>query len=176
MSHTRVSAVSPPLDSIDCELLSVLAQEGRASYRELAERVRLSANAVADRVRRLQREGIIVGFRAEIDPAPLGRSLTAMVDIRLRPGVDMTDAEAALRRLPQLVSASHVTGRSDYVLHIACRDATELDELIRALNHEVGAIETETRLLLRSIKPEPPTAAVAAMASAQRARRPSVAG
>jgi Lrp/AsnC family leucine-responsive transcriptional regulator len=134
----------------------ILMVDGRISFRELAERVHLSANAVADRVRRLQRDGVILGFGADLSSAALGRSLTAMIDIRLRPGVTMDDAEVELRRLPQLLSATHVTGRSDYVLRVACRDAVELDELIRALNSEVGAVETETRILLREIRPAGP--------------------
>ncbi len=79
-----------------------------------------------------------------------------MIDIRLRPGVTMAEGEAALRRLPQLIGATHATGRADYVLRIACRDSGDLDELIRALNDEVGAMETETRILLREIEPDRP--------------------
>jgi Lrp/AsnC family leucine-responsive transcriptional regulator len=151
MSKRPYSVVSTPLDEIDRDILSILTTEGRISYRDLSERVRLSANAVADRVRRLERAGVISGFHAEIDPAAMGRSLMALIDIRLRPEVTMDAAEAALARLPQVLSASHVTGSGDYVLRIACRDPTELDELIRNLNDDVGAIETETRILLRDV-------------------------
>ena len=151
MPRPSASAVLTALDDIDREILSILTTEGRISYRDLSERVRLSANAVADRVRRLERAGVISGFHAEIDPAAVGRSLMALVDIRLRPEVTMDEAEAALARLPQVLSASHVTGRGDYVLRIACRDPVELDELIRSLNDDVGAIETETRILLRDV-------------------------
>jgi Lrp/AsnC family leucine-responsive transcriptional regulator len=100
--------------------------------------------------------GVITRFRADVAPAALGRSLLALVDIRLRPGVTMPEAEAELRSLPQLIHATHVTGRSDYVLQIACRDASELDVTIRALNDTVGAMETETRILLSEIRPDRP--------------------
>ncbi len=152
-SHSGVSA---PIDAIDRAIVEILIGEGRLSYRDLAERVHLSPTAAAERVRRLVRIGVITGFRAEVDAAALGRSLTAMIDVRLRPGVSMVEAEKELRRLPQLLSAIHVTGRGDYVLQVACRDTTELDGLIRTLNDQVGAIETETRLLLREIGPDRP--------------------
>ena len=151
MSKRPTSVVPTLLDEIDRSILSILTTEGRISYRDLSERVRLSANAVADRVRRLERAGVISGFHAEIDPTAVGHSLMALIDVRLRPEVTMDAAEAALARLPQVLSASHVTGRGDYVLRIACRNPAELDELIRSLNDDVGAIETETRILLRDV-------------------------
>ena len=126
------------------------------TFRDLAERVRLSPNAVAERVRRLQRSGVITGFTTHLDPEAIGRPLVAMIDIRLRPTVTMAEAEAALRKLPQLVNAAHVTGRSDYVLDVACRDRADMDDLITTLNEQVGAVETETRLILRDIRPERP--------------------
>jgi Lrp/AsnC family leucine-responsive transcriptional regulator len=145
-----------PIDAIDRAILTVLFSDGRISYRSLAHQVRLSPNAAAERVRRLVSAGVITRFRADVAPAALGRSLLALVDIRLRPGVTMPEAEAELRSLPQLIHATHVTGRSDYVLQIACRDASELDVTIRALNDTVGAMETETRILLSEIRPDRP--------------------
>ena len=127
------------------------------SYRELGERVRLSPNAAADRMRRLVRTGVITAFRAEVDFAALGRPLHALIDIRLRPDTEPADAEASIARLPQLIDATHVTGRVDYTLRVACRDPADLDELITALNRDVGAGETDTRLILRRLQPRPST-------------------
>ena len=92
---------------------------------------------------------MITAFRAELDFAALGRPLHALIDIRLRPDTEPAHAEAAIARLPQLIDATHVTGRVDYTLRVACRDPTDLDELITALNRDVGAGETDTRLILR---------------------------
>ena len=127
------------------------------SYRELGERVRLSPNAAADRMRRLVRTGVITAFRAEVDFAALGRPLHALIDIRLRPDTEPADAEASIARLPQLIDATHATGRVDYTLRVACRDPADLDELITALNRDVGAGETDTRLILRRLQPRPST-------------------
>jgi Lrp/AsnC family transcriptional regulator, leucine-responsive regulatory protein len=143
------------MDHLDHEILGILAAEGRISYTELGERVHLSHNGAADRARRLVRTGVIRAFRAEVDYASLGRPLQALIDIRLRPDIDPSDAEASIARLPQLVEAIHVTGRVDYTLHVACRDTTDLDELLTALNRNVGAGETDTRLILRRLQPAP---------------------
>ncbi len=144
------------MDHIDRDILAILRVDGRISFRDLAGRVQLSPNAAAERVRRLQRAGVITGFTAHLDAEAVGRPLVAMIDIRLRPTVTMAEAEAELRKLPQLVIAAHVTGRSDYVLHVACRDRADMDDLITTLNERVGAVETETRLMLRDIRPEQP--------------------
>jgi Lrp/AsnC family transcriptional regulator, leucine-responsive regulatory protein len=151
-----MTVIYAALDQIDRVILETLREDGRISFRDLAERVQLSPNAAAERVRRLRRTGVITGFTAHIDAEAVGRPLVAMIDIRLRPTVTMAEAEVALRRLPQLVIAAHVTGRSDYLLHVACRDRADMDDLITTLNEQVGAVETETRLMLRDIRPDRP--------------------
>ena len=138
------------MDAIDREILELLRQDARISFTELGARVGLSANAGADRVRRLRRSGVIRGFVALVDEAADGTRLTVLVDVRLRPDVEADHFEAALRRWPAIVEAVHVTGGSDYQLRAVVRDAAQLDGLIRALKREAGAAETHTRLVLRT--------------------------
>ena len=71
------------MDKIDHAILGLLARDGRLSFRELGEAVHLSANAVADRYRRLRSAGVIRAIRAEIEPAALGRTLEAQIDVKL---------------------------------------------------------------------------------------------
>ena len=71
------------MDRIDREILGLLARDGRLSFRELGESVHLSANAVAERFRRLQGSGVIRHIRAEIDPVALGRALEAQIEVKL---------------------------------------------------------------------------------------------
>ncbi|SMD21716.1 Lrp/AsnC family transcriptional regulator [Kibdelosporangium aridum] len=139
------------MDGIDKVILGELVRDGRVSFRDLAERVRLSPTATAERVRKLQESGVISGFRAEVDMTALGRPLKAFIDVRLRPGPDHAELEAALLTLPAVLSGVHVTGRWDYTLTVACRDVAELDELVMALPRSYGVVETNTRLLLREL-------------------------
>jgi len=140
------------VDAIDKVILGELVRDGRLSFRDLAARVRLSPTATAERVRRLTESGVISGFRAEVDLAALGRPLRAYIDVRLRPGPDHADLEAALLTLPAVLECVHVTGRWDYTLTVACRDVVELDELVMALPRAYGSVETDTRLLLRTVE------------------------
>ena len=139
------------MDAIDKIILGELVRDGRISFRDLAERVRLSPTATAERVRRLQEAGIISGFRAELDLVALGRPLRAFIDVRLGPGPDHGELEAGLLGLPAVLGGVHVTGRWDYALTVACRDVAELDELLMTLPREYGVAETNTRLLLRDL-------------------------
>lgn len=146
------------MDEIDRVILSELVRDGRISFRDLAARIQLSATATAERVRRLQEDGVITRFRADLDLAALGRPLRAFIDVRLRPGPDHAELEATLLHHPAVLSGAHVTGRWDYVLHVACRDVAELDELVMALPTRYGAIETDTRLVLRELAGSGPDA------------------
>jgi Lrp/AsnC family transcriptional regulator, leucine-responsive regulatory protein len=138
------------IDEVDRVILGELVRNGRASYRELGALAGLSANAAADRVRRLQRRGVITGFTATLDPSAAGRSLHALVDVRLGPERESDDFAADVAGIDQVVDAVHVTGRFDYHLRLACRDALELDELLRTFRRRLGVVETETRIVLRT--------------------------
>ncbi|MET9627402.1 Lrp/AsnC family transcriptional regulator [Lentzea sp. NPDC006480] len=139
------------MDAIDRELVRLLERDARASYNELSTQVRLSANTVADRVRRLRASGVISGFRAEIDPAALGRGLNMVSDIRLREDADRGLFERALQRLPQVVSGARMTGEYDYQIRMACVDPAEFETVVNQLRQDHGVREIRSRLVLRDI-------------------------
>lgn len=139
------------MDRIDRELLRLLAIDGRRSYTDLGDAVHLSANAVAERVRRLVKAGVIRHIRASIDPTALGRGLEAQVDVKLLPGTPAAAFEAALRELPQVLSATLMTGSFDYALRVACVDRDELIQVAEALRDKAGAGETYSRIILREV-------------------------
>ncbi len=139
------------LDDVDREIIGLLRRNARASWRELGDAVGLSANATAERVRRLERAGVISGYTALLDPAASGRRLVALVDVRLSSPGAADRFEALIGRLDEVTDAAHVTGRSDYHLRVACADPAELDALIRLLKSEGGVAETDTRIALRTV-------------------------
>jgi Lrp/AsnC family leucine-responsive transcriptional regulator len=149
-SLPAITADITTMDEIDSVILSELVRNGRASYRELGAIAGLSANAAADRVRRLVRSGAITGFTALVDHAAAGRGLSALVDVRLAREQTNDGFERALEAVEGVVYAAHVTGAFDYHLQIACRDTTELDTLLRTLKRGLGVEHTETRVVLRT--------------------------
>lgn len=139
------------MDSIDRQLLALLLQDGRATYQELGRRVRLSANSVAERVRRLQSSGAIRGYHADLNLETFGRSMQMVSDIRLREGVDRTAFEAQLHEVPQVIGAMRLTGEYDYLLRVACADAREFEAVVDRLKAELGVREVRSRLMLREV-------------------------
>jgi Lrp/AsnC family transcriptional regulator, leucine-responsive regulatory protein len=139
------------MDQIDRDLLAALLVDGRATYQDLGRKVRLSANSVAERVKRLQSSGVVTGFRAELDLAALGRSLTLLSDVRLREGVDRGEFLAGLATVPQVVSAMHITGEYDYELRVVCAHSAEFESVVDLLKRDHGVRELRSRLLLREV-------------------------
>lgn len=143
------------IDTVDREILVVLRHEGRITYQELGRAVRLSANAAADRVRRMRKAGVIKGYRAELDFAVLGRPLVMVTDVRLRDGTSGAEFERGLVEFPQIVSAAHVTGEYDYQMRVACTDTAEFEDLVDRLKRDHGVRELRSRLVLRQIPLDP---------------------
>ena len=140
------------MDELDREILGVLQRDARISYRDLGLAVGLSSNATADRVRRLQKDGVIRGFTTLVDHArAAGDRLTVFIDVRLRSDQNGEEFEAALGRLAAVTEAVHVTGAFDYLLRAEVSDAAGLDRLIRELKRSAGVSETQTRLALRTV-------------------------
>jgi Lrp/AsnC family leucine-responsive transcriptional regulator len=139
------------LDELDREILGIVSRDGRISYRDLGTRVSLSANAAAERLRRLVRLGVITGFHASVDHARVGRSLLALIDVRLPPQLSRSGFETSVKDIAGVLSATLMTGKSDYQLRVACRDTDDLDTVIGALREKTGVQDTYSRLVLREI-------------------------
>ncbi|MEO7244007.1 MAG: Lrp/AsnC family transcriptional regulator [Rubrivivax sp.] len=138
------------MDKIDHVILSRLAHDGRASFRELAEAVHLSPNAVAERYRRLRADGTIRHIRATLDPKAFGRTIEAVVEVKLASDTSAAAFEASLRGLPQVVGATLMTGSTDYAVRVACIDRDDVVAVTEALRRQ-GVRETLTRLVLREV-------------------------
>lgn len=136
------------MDALDREILGILAQDARIGWTELGARVHLSPNAAAERVRRLRRIGVIRRFTVEIDQARLGRTLEAVVDVRVS-DVERFQTGAAAR--PEVVWMAYVTGRTDFQLHVACAGTAGLNALLSHFRDELGATETLTTVVLENI-------------------------
>ena len=139
------------MDRIDRDILRALERDGRMRWGELAAAVHLSPNAVAERVRRLQRTGVIAGFSVRRDWTTLGQPIHAYIDIKLVPGAHQPAFEAELALHESITEAHHVTGRYDYLLAGHFGDLQAVDALLGELKRDGLVAESETRFVLRSI-------------------------
>ena len=133
------------MDRIDRNILAELQKDGRLSITELAERVGLSLSPCHRRVRALEESGVLLGYRAKLDPIALGLTFSAMVFVTLREG-DRTAVEAfenALVALPQVVDAQRLFGEPDYLLHVITQD---LPAFQRLYDESLSALPNVQRL------------------------------
>jgi Lrp/AsnC family transcriptional regulator, leucine-responsive regulatory protein len=117
------------LDPVNLRILDELVSDGRIAMAELGRRVGLSAPAVAERVQRLERAGIIAGYRAELDPRALGFSVSAVVRIRPAPGQLQRIPEIA-RETPEVAECHRITGDDCYLLRLHLRSIDDLEDVL----------------------------------------------
>ena len=139
------------LDPIDRRILGILRENARISWRELGDLVHLSPTSAADRVRRMERQGVIEGYGVRVDPAALGRTVRAVVDASLGPGDQVDEFERRLAQRDEVAFAAYVTGTADYSILVECEGAEGLDAFVRWLRADAGVARTESKLLLRIV-------------------------
>jgi Lrp/AsnC family leucine-responsive transcriptional regulator len=124
-----VSAEGGLLDQTNRRLLAELQSDGRLSLAELGRRVGLSSPAVAERLQRLERDGVILGYHARIDPRALGFALSAVIRVRPAPGRLQKLADVA-RDTPEVVECRRITGDDCYIALAHVRSVEHLEEVI----------------------------------------------
>ena len=146
-----MASESTEIDAVDRRILDVLRSRGRITWSELARVVHLAPTSTAERVRRLERAGVIRGYRADLDPGALGLTVRAVIEIALRPGANAETFESRLRTRPEVRLAAYVTGDSDYSVLVECRGADGLDGVVRWLRDDEAVARTESRFMLRVV-------------------------
>jgi Lrp/AsnC family leucine-responsive transcriptional regulator len=144
------------IDHTDRRILGEMTTDGRVSFAELGRRVSLSPPAVAERIQRLERAGVITGYRAEVDPRCLGYAMTAIVRIRPAPGQLPRIPELAAE-IPEIGECHRITGEDCFFLKVHLRS---IDDLSALLDRFLVYGETSTSLINASPIPrrDPPFA------------------
>ncbi len=140
-----MAAETVVLDRIDSEILAILRDDARIPYQTLGDRVHLSANATAERVRRLVRLGVIRTFTVDIDHSRLGRDLEAVIEVRT---TDQDRFRRGALTCPEVTWLAYITGRADFQVHVACEGTPGLNALLQRFTREFGATETQTTVVL----------------------------
>jgi len=131
-TNRRQNHTSPEegqIDDVDRRLLGELQEDARLSLAELGRRIGLSAPAVAERLQRLQSEGVILGYHARIDPHALGLSISAVIRVRPLPR-QLQDVARIAQESPEVVDCRRITGEDCYVMTAHLRSVEHLEEVI----------------------------------------------
>jgi len=143
------------MDALDRKILIALQQSGRKSNAEMARELGVAPSTILERIRRLEENRQILGYRALIDPEALGLAVQGFVSVTL----DRHDKEyirkfeEGIQNIAHVRACYHVTGRFDYLLYVVARDLAHLGELVKERIASIGGIgKVETFLLFSEVK------------------------
>lgn len=137
------------VDGIDADILCTLGEDGRITMRELARRVGLSPPSVTERVRRLEDADVIQGYRARVNPAALGLSLSAYIRIRPMPG-QLQRVANLIDELDAVVECHRITGDDCFIAKVHVRSIEELEEIVDEI---IPLATTNTSIIQSTLVP-----------------------
>ncbi|WP_238909858.1 winged helix-turn-helix transcriptional regulator [Achromobacter ruhlandii] len=143
------------LDRIDLKILDILQREGRISVTELAERVSLSATPCSDRIKRMEREGVISGYHARVNPAALGKNLLVFLEIKLsaKSGDVFDKVKKELLYVPEVMECHLVSGDFDYLVKARLTEMNEYRHLLgEILKRLPASAESRSYVVMEEIK------------------------
>jgi Lrp/AsnC family leucine-responsive transcriptional regulator len=143
------------MDLVDRQMLQILQRDGRISNAALAEQLHLSPSPCLRRLRALERDGLITGYRAELDREKLGLGLTLFVELKVE-GHSERNAAAiseALATTPEVVSAHIVSGSADFLLEVVVTDLRDYERLLfNTLLNLQNVSDVRSNFALRAVK------------------------
>lgn len=143
------------LDAIDKKILEILQEEGRITNNELARRVGLTTTPTLERVRRLEREGIIEGYQARINKKAVDKGLTVFVTVTLsiHQLKLLEEFTSAVQAIPEILACYNTTGEGDFLLKIVVKDTQDYEHLLRTKLATLPDVQrVHTSIVLSTIK------------------------
>lgn len=148
-------AITLHIDELDQQIIASLTDDARASYAEIGNRVSLSAPAVKRRVDRLRAAGVIRGYTAVIDPAAVGWTTEAFVELFCAGRTAPAQIARAARRHPEVVAAYTVSGEADALVHLRAADIGHLEQALERLRAEPFVTSTRSTIVLSCLVDNP---------------------
>ncbi|MBA9005835.1 MULTISPECIES: Lrp/AsnC family transcriptional regulator [Thermomonospora] len=135
------------MEEIDRQIIALLARDGRMSFTDLAKETGLSVSAVHQRVRRLQKRGVVKGFTAQLDAEQIGLPLTAFVSIKPIDPAAPDDAPERLAHLAAIEACHSVAGDESYILKVRVATPNDLEDLLQRIRAAAN-VSTRTTVVL----------------------------
>jgi Lrp/AsnC family leucine-responsive transcriptional regulator len=144
------------IDEIDRKIIMLLQQDARLPNTVLAEQVGSTSSTVHERVRKLERKGIIKGYVAVVDPERLGKTITAFIRLSLGAVADYVESKHCVmvfcEREPDVLECHGVAGEDCYMLKVRVSSPTELERLIERVRSDVSISRSVSNIVLSTIK------------------------
>lgn len=151
------------MDAADLRIVGLLQDNARKTQSEIAKEVGLSQPAVADRIRKLEERGVIVGYVARVDAAELGVDITAFIGVGIEHPKFFEGFTRKVRGLREVLECHRVAGEDSYLLKVKTKNTRSLDRLlVEVLRTLPGVTRTHTTIVLATIKEDTYVAAAPA--------------
>jgi Lrp/AsnC family leucine-responsive transcriptional regulator len=147
--ESKATHARPTLDGKDWQLLEALQRDARLTYAELGRLVRLSAPAVAERVRRLEDAGVIGGYRATVNPRRLGYTISAMIRLRCD-GITCARIGSLVADIPEVLECRRLAGEDSALLHVVAMSTDHLESVLDRLLKTGASNSTTTLIVLQT--------------------------
>jgi DNA-binding Lrp family transcriptional regulator len=148
MRKREIEVSTLRVDDIDHKILAYLSENGRESFATLGQRIGLSTAATKRRVDRLRHDRVIRRFIAEIEPAALGWTIEAFVELYCEGRVPPDRMRDLVRTIPEVVEAYTVTGESDGILRVRASDTGHFEKVLGLIRNHPGVTRTRSALVL----------------------------
>jgi DNA-binding Lrp family transcriptional regulator len=139
------------MDDIDRRIVALLRENARRSFQDIGQQVHLSAPAVKRRLDRLERDGVVLGYTAIVDPEAFGWRAEAFVDLYCEGNMPGSAIKRAVEREPGVVSAHTVAGEASALLHVMAEDTKGMELALERIRATDGVIRTVTEMVLSTL-------------------------
>ena len=139
------------MDDIDRQIVALLREDARRSFQSIGSRVGLSPPAVKRRVDRLEADGVVTGYSAQIDPGRFGWGTHAFVALFCEGRMAASEVRAAVERHDEVEAAYTVAGTASALLHVRARDTSHLEEVLERIRDQPGVTQTQTQIVLSTL-------------------------
>ncbi|MBI5229343.1 Lrp/AsnC family transcriptional regulator [Candidatus Micrarchaeota archaeon] len=139
------------IDETDKRIIEALSEDSRESFRKLARKVRVSPATVIQRVKRMEKEGVIRGYSAVLDFEKLGFDFEAVIEVTIRKGA-LLEVQEKIAQMPGVASVFDVTGESDSLVVARCRSRKEFSRLVKKILSIQDVERTNTHVILNVVK------------------------
>ena len=139
------------MDDVDQTIVALLRENARRSFQDIGRHVHLSAPAVKRRVDRLERDGVLLGYTAIVDPAAFGWHAEAFVDLFCDGEMSGSAIKRAIENEPGVISAHTVAGEASAILHVMARDTKALEIVLERIRATAGVTRTVTGIVLSTL-------------------------
>ncbi len=139
------------LDKTDLRILSEIKRSSAGSYRKIAARVGVHPATLIERLKRLEKEKVILSYTAFIDYSKMGYDYMAVMQVRISKG-KMLDVQNKISRFKGVVSVYDITGEYDSLVKVVCKTRSELSKLVKKIHGLPGIEHTNTQVILNVVK------------------------